>query len=146
MKLLCIIGLVLLPFLSFSQSIVSYHQSPNGGEASYAYEFNDKFRPEIRLFPNTLMDDFFVKLMFSYDWIEKNDYEFYSGISIIGSTIGHATVGLPIGLNVYPFENKSFGFLMEFAPAFPFGEGNGAYFTGSWGIRYRFNSSSSELE
>jgi hypothetical protein len=118
---------------------VSYHQSPNGGEASYAYEFNDKFRPEIRLYPNTLIDDFFVKFMFSYDWIEKEDYEFYSGISILGSTNGRATFGLPLGLNIYPFEHKSFGFLMEFAPSFPFGEGNGGYFTGSWGIRYRFN-------
>lgn len=28
---------------------------------------------------------------------------------------------------------------MEFAPDLPFGEGNGGYFTGNWGIRYRFN-------
>lgn len=77
--------------------------------------------------------------MFNYDWIEKENYEFYSGISLLGSTAGGPTFGLPIGLNIYPFENKSFGFLMEFAPDLPFGEGNGGYFTGSWGIRYRFN-------
>jgi hypothetical protein len=41
---------------------------------------------------------------------------------------------------VYPFENKNFGFLMEFAPGFP-NEGNSSgFFNGSWGIRYRFNS------
>jgi hypothetical protein len=139
MKFIIAFALILLPFLSFSQSIVSYHQSPNGGEVAYAYEFKNKIRPEIRLLPNTFIDDFFVKLMVNYDWIEKDDYEFYSGISFVGSTIGHTTFGLPVGLNIYPFENKSFGFLMEFAPGFPFGEGNGAYFTGSWGIRYRFN-------
>lgn len=139
MKFIYLTALVLLPFFSFSQSIVSYHQSPNGGEVSYAYELKDKFRPEIRLYPNTIIDDFFVKLMFNYDWVEKTDYEFYSGISLLGSTTGRATFGLPLGLNIYPFENKSFGFLMEIAPSFPFGEGNGAYFTGSWGIRYRFN-------
>jgi len=139
MKLLLTTAIVLLPFLSFSQSIVSYHQSPNGGEVSYAYEFSNNFRPELRLFPNTLIEDFFLKLMVSYDWVNKENYEFYSGVSVIGSTLGHATLGLPVGLNIYPFENKNFGFLMEFSPGLPFGEGDSAYFTGSWGIRYRFN-------
>lgn len=139
MKFIYLSTLILLPFFSISQSIVSYHQSPNGGEASYAYEINDKFRPEIRLFPNSLMDDLFVRLMFNYDWIEKEDYEFYSGISLLGSPNARTTLGLPVGINIYPFENKSFGFLMEFAPSFPLGEGNGSYFTGSWGIRYRFS-------
>lgn len=138
MKLIYVIALILLPFFSFSQSIVSYHQSPNGGEASYAYEFNNKFRPEIRLFPNTLMDDFFVRLMFNYDWVERKDFEFYSGLSLLGGANSQGALGLPLGLNIYPFENKSFGFLMEFIPSVPLGEGNNGYFTGSWGIRYRF--------
>jgi len=140
MKLLLTIALILFPFLSFSQSIVSYHQSPNGGRAAYAYEFSDKFRPEIRLYPNTLIEDLLVKLMFNYDWIEKDNYEFYSGISLISAVgVGGASFGLPIGLNVYPFENKSFGFVMEFSPILPIDAGGDAYFAGSWGIRYRFN-------
>lgn len=139
MKLFYLLALILLPFFSFSQSIVSYHQSPNGGQAAYAYEFNERFRPEIRLYPNTAIEDFLVKLMFNYDWTEKENYEFYSGLSLLGSTLGGPTFGLPIGLNFYPFENKNFGFLMEFSPNFPLDEGGGAYFAGSWGIRYRFN-------
>ncbi len=139
MKFIYALALILLPFLSLSQSIVSYHQSPNGGQAAYAFEFNDKLRPEIRLFPNTLIDDFLLKLLVSYDWIEKNNYEFYSGAALLGALgAGGATFGLPIGLNIYPFENTNFGFLMEFSPNFPLDEGGGAYFAGSWGIRYRF--------
>ncbi|WP_296620828.1 hypothetical protein [Marivirga sp.] len=139
MKFIIAFALIFLPFLSFSQSVVSYHQSPNGGQAAYAYEFNERFRPEIRLYPNTAIEDLIVKLMFNYDWIEEENYEFYSGISLLGSTLGGPTFGLPIGLNFYPFENKKFGFLMEFSPNFPFDEGGVAYFAGSWGIRYRFN-------
>ncbi|WMN11171.1 hypothetical protein QYS49_37445 [Marivirga salinae] len=139
MKLIYTTTLILLPFLSLSQSIVSYHQSPNGGQAAYAYEINDKFRPEIRLLSNTFIDDFYLKLMLNYDWIEKDNYEFYSGISLLGSTLGDPTLGFPLGLNIYPFENQNFGFLMEFSPNIPFDEGSGAYFAGSWGIRYRFN-------
>jgi hypothetical protein len=139
MKFIFTCTIILLPLFSFSQSIVSYHQSPNGGEAAYAFEFKDKFRPEIRLFPNTLMDDLFVRLMFNYDWVERKDFEFYSGLSFLGGANNQGAFGLPIGLNIYPFNNKNFGFLMEFIPSFPAGEGNGGYFTGSWGIRYRFN-------
>ncbi|ADR20627.1 hypothetical protein MATR_17480 [Marivirga tractuosa] len=139
MKFITTLVLVIIPFLSFSQSIVSYHQSHNGGQVAYAYEINENFRPEIRLYADTFIDDFLVKLMFNYDWIEEENYEFYSGISLLGSTVGGATLGLPLGLNIYPFEYKNFGFLMEFSPSFPIDEANGAYFTGSWGIRYRFN-------
>lgn len=138
MKFVYLLSLLLLPLISFSQSIVSYHQAPNGAQVAYAYEFNDNLRPEIRLYPNTLIDDFLLKLMLNYDWIEKENYEFYSGISLLGSRVNGATLGLPLGLNIYPFDNKRFGFMMEFAPSFPFDEGDGAYFSGSWGIRYRF--------
>ncbi|WP_375577607.1 hypothetical protein ABWH96_11140 [Marivirga tractuosa] len=139
MKFILTLAIILLPFLSFSQSIVSYHQTPNRSEVAYAYEFKDKFRPEIRLYPSTSIEDFFIKLMFNYDWLEKDNYEFYSGISLIGSTLRGSILGFPVGFNFYPFDNKNFGFLMEFSPNFPVGENGAAYFGGSWGIRYRFN-------
>ncbi|WKV11584.1 hypothetical protein [Marivirga harenae] len=138
MKLICILALSLLPALSFSQSIVSYHQSPNGGELAYAYEINDKFRPEIRLYPNTLIENLYLKLMLNYDFVKKESFEFYSGLSAFTGIEEDITLVIPVGLNLYPFENKSFGFLMEFSPSFPF-DGFGAYFGGSWGIRYKFN-------
>ncbi|WNB16978.1 hypothetical protein [Marivirga arenosa] len=138
-----IITLLFLTVSSFaySQSIVSYHQSPNGGQAAYAYEFNERFRPEIRLYPNTAIEDFLVKLMFNYDLIDKENHEFYSGISLLGSTVGGATFGLAVGINIYPFENKNFGFLMEFSPNIPLDEAGTPYFSGSWGIRYRLQKS-----
>ncbi|SMG12274.1 hypothetical protein SAMN05661096_00488 [Marivirga sericea] len=85
MKFIYTLALLILPFLSLSQSIVSFHQSPNSGQVAYAYEFSNKFRPEVRLYPNTLIDDFLLKFMFNYDWIEKEDYEFYSGASLSGA-------------------------------------------------------------
>ena len=138
MKFIIATALLLIPFLSFSQSVVSYHQSPNGGQAAYAYEINDKFRPEIRLYANTVIEDLYLKVMLNYDFINKENYELYSGITAFTGISEDMTIVLPLGFNFYPFENKQFGFLMEFSPSFPF-EGSGAYFTGSWGIRYRFN-------
>lgn len=139
MKFIIAFALILLPFLSFSQSIVSYHQSPNGGQAAYAYEINDKFRPEIRLYANTLIEDLYLKLMLNYDFINKENYELYSGVTAFTGINEDMTLVFPLGFNFYPFENKKFGFLMEFSPSFPF-NGSGAYFSGSWGIRYRFNN------
>jgi len=42
---------------------------------------------------------------------------------------------IPVGLNIYPFENKSFGFQMEIAGLI----GEVDILRGSTGIRYRFN-------
>ncbi|MGM0580360.1 MAG: hypothetical protein ACQETL_06755 [Bacteroidota bacterium] len=139
MKFILTSAIILLPFLSFSQSIVSFHQSANGSQGSYAYEYNDKYRAEFRIFTNNFIDVIPIRLMFSADWVEKDIYEFYTGISLIPFTPQAPVVGFPVGLNIYPFENKNFGFIMEFAPNLAFGEAGGAYFSGSWGIRYRFN-------
>ena len=42
-------------------------------------------------------------------------------------------VVVPIGLNIYPFSSKAFGFQMELAPII-----GDDVLRGSWGIRYRF--------
>jgi hypothetical protein len=139
MKILIVTALILLPFLSYSQSVLSYHQSPNGGQAAYAYEVNDKFRPEIRLFANTFIEELFLKVMLNYNFVRKDSYEFYSGLTAYTAIAEDMTIMIPFGLNIYPFEQKNFGFQMEFSPSFPFGQPWGPYFTGSWGIRYRFN-------
>jgi hypothetical protein len=118
---------------------VSYHQSPNGGQVAYAYEVNDKFRPEIRLFADTFIEDLFLKVMLNYNMERNDSYEFYSGVTAYTAIAEDMTIMIPVGLNIYPFEQKQFGFQMEFSPSFPFGAPWGPYFTGSWGIRYRFN-------
>jgi len=41
---------------------------------------------------------------------------------------------VPVSLNIYPFENKSFGFQIELAPILR----ESSLLRGSWGIRYRF--------
>jgi hypothetical protein len=41
---------------------------------------------------------------------------------------------VPIGVNIYPFSNKNFGFHIELAPIIGWDD----VLRGSWGIRYRF--------
>jgi hypothetical protein len=43
---------------------------------------------------------------------------------------------IPVGLNIFPFETKSFGFHIELSPIIAFDDE--ALLRGSWGIRYRF--------
>ncbi len=47
---------------------------------------------------------------------------------------GYTGVVIPVGLNIYPFTNKKFGFHIEAAPVI----GEDFILRDSWGIRYRF--------
>jgi len=68
----------------------------------------------------------------TYDIFNKDYYEFYAGLG--GRITTFAGVVIPIGLNIYPFAVKNFGFHIELAPII----GDSAILRGSWGIRYKF--------
>ena len=69
--------------------------------------------------------------------IAKNEeYQFYAGIG--GRVMLIPGLVIPVGINIYPFENKRFGFQAELAALIS--DDTGSVLRGSWGIRYRFKS------
>lgn len=122
----------------YSQISLAYHQS----ELSFievAYEINDRWVPSARIGTNLLFEDFVLELAGLYQFKEADVYEAYAGGGLrLGyglSSDDNVFLVLPVGLNIFPFERKGFGFQMELAPMF----GGEAILRGSFGIRYRFD-------
>ena len=131
MKKIIFLILLLFPSLVNAQFGVSIHQTslPFVGAN---YEINDRLRPEIRLGTDTYFEDISGEIVLTYDVINKEDFEVYAGA---GARVGNFEgVPIPVGINVFPFEIKKFGFHIEVAPLI----GEDAILRGSWGIRYKF--------
>ncbi len=101
----------------------------------FNYEFSNGFIPEVRIGTNATIEDINIEALFNYGFIKKPDYTFYAGLGI--NFMKNQMGGLiPIGLNIYPFEKKAFGFQIETGPELIF---NGEFrIIGRAGIRYRF--------
>jgi hypothetical protein len=128
--------IIILLFISnaaFAQFGVSAHQSELPFVGFY-YEINDHIRPELRLGTDNYLEDISIELVATYDIINKEDYEFYAGAGARFNIFEGMVI--PVGLNIFPFESKSFGFQIELSPIL-FGD-SGDLLRGSWGIRYRF--------
>ena len=128
--------IVIFLFISnatFAQFGVSAHQSelPFIG---FNYEFIERIRPELRIGTDTYFEDISVEIECSYDILNKEDYEFYAGAGLRFNLFDGVVI--PVGLNIYPFASKNFGFQIELSPIFAFDDD--ALLRGSWGIRYRF--------
>ena len=128
-------SLLLLFFLGLSakaQFGISYHQSaiPFIG---FNYTINERFMPELRLGTDSYLDDVSIEGVFNYNFVQKEDYRLYAGFGFYYG--GQGAASIPLGIQLYPFENKRFGFQIEATPII--GEIN--LLRGSWGIRYRFN-------
>ena len=132
MKRLILLFLSTIPSLGFAQLGVAYHQS-NIPFIGINYEIIDLLRPEIRIGTDNFFTDTSLELVVTYDILNKEDYELYAGLG--GRIESFAGIVIPIGLNIYPFEVKQFGFQIEIAPLV----GSWVVLRGSWGIRYRFN-------
>ena len=89
--------------------------------------------PELRLGTDRDFEDVSIEGVFNYNFVIKEDYRLYAGFGFYYSWQGAASI--PLGIQLYPFENKRFGFHIEATPII--GEINAL--RGSWGIRYRFN-------
>lgn len=124
-----------MPFFGFAQFGISFHQS-NLPFAGFNYEFKNRIRPEVRIGVDNYSEDLSLEGIVTYDFVEKEDYEFYAGLGV--RTNGAFTgVVIPVGINIYPLPVKQFGFHIEFAPLIADGT---SVLRGSWGIRYRFKS------
>ncbi len=81
-------------------------------------------------------DDYFENIsmegIITYDFLNKDDYEFYAGLGIRANAFTGLVI--PFGINIYPLATKKFGFHIELAPII----GDSDILRGSWGIRYRF--------
>ncbi|MFA0962787.1 hypothetical protein AB9P05_13375 [Roseivirga sp. BDSF3-8] len=133
MKLRLFFTLLLLSLgtAAFAQVGVAYHQS-GLPFAEVHYEFGERVRPLFRPGVDSFFDNFPLELAITYDILDREDYEFYAGLG--GRINGFEGAVIPIGLNVYPFDNKRFGFHIEVAPII----GDADILRGSWGMRYRF--------
>jgi hypothetical protein len=129
--------LLILFFLFFTkfhvqaQFGVNYHQS-GLSFLGVTYEFEESFLAEARFSTDVFLDDLAVEGVIAYK-IHKGDNHFaYVGVG--GRYAFFPAFVVPVGLAIFPFENKQFGFHIEAAPLIQ----RFTIFRGSWGIRYRF--------
>lgn len=136
MRILILLFLFVLPSFAFGQFGVNFHQS-NLPFIGLNYEFKSKLRPELRVGTENYFGETSIEAVLTYDIINKNDYEVYTGIG--GRLNGFEGLVIPIGVNVYPLTAKQFGFHIELASIIS----ESSVLRGSWGIRYQFNRGSS---
>lgn len=118
---------------SFAQWTVSFHQS-NLPFLGVNKQLGEKWLPEFRVGTDTYFEDISAELAGNYIFKKTDRFEFYGGAGLrVGNFEG---IVVPVGLNIYPFEQKDFGFHLEGAPILTFNDGS--LFRGSFGIRYRF--------
>ncbi len=134
MRSLIVLFLVILPGKLLCQFGVNFHQS-NIPFAGINYEFKDRLRPEVRIATDYFLSDIAGEIVVTYDILNKEDYEVYGGLGIRGGDYTGLTI--PLGINMYPFPTKNFGFHIELTPIL----NDDSILRGSWGIRYRFKKS-----
>ncbi len=110
---------------------VSIHQS-NLPLAGINYEIRGRLLPELRVGTDNFFYDTTLEFTVSYIFKKTEQINAYVGLGV-RSQIFEGTV-VPIGMNIYPFEKKNFGFQMELAALVS----EESLLRGSWGIRYRF--------
>lgn len=119
---------------AFSQTTITFHQS-NLPFIGVNYQFGERFIPEFRVGTDAYLEDLSAELVANYIFKKTDRFEFYGGAGLrVGSFEG---IVVPVGLNIYPFEQKDFGFHVEGAPILGFDDDS--LFRGSFGLRYRFS-------
>lgn len=130
--------LLLIAFCCFSaqaataQFGVSLHQS-NLPFAGVNYQIGERFLPEARIGTDNFFEDLSLEVAVNYLFKKDEVVNAYAGLGVRANSF--AGIVLPVGLNIYPFASKNFGFHMELAAIA--GESD-PLLRGSWGLRYRF--------
>ena len=114
-----------------AQLSVAYHQS-SLPFAEVQVEIFDRLVPALRLGTNLNFDSFSPELVVTFQYLKQPDYEAYAGLGVRANAFEGLVV--PAGINLFPFEQKKFGFHIELAALM----GESEVLRGSWGIRYRF--------
>lgn len=138
LKKLLLATFIVLSFQSFSQFGVNYNLT-RGSYFGLNYEFKNRFRPEFRVTTNNeyFLDAPTFEGVLLLDIIDKSEYEVYLGAGAGNISFYGLSFVLPIGLNMYPFTTKNFGFHIEIAPTID----DYLNLRGTIGIRYRFKKS-----
>lgn len=134
-KIIPLLGLltILLSYSTKAQLGVGIHQH-NLPFVAFSYEIKDKWVPEIRFGTDNYFLDMGIEAVVNYNIKSTDEIDFYAGVG--GRVLLIDGVVIPVGVNIYPFQSKSFGFHMELAGLIPFDDS--AILRGTWGIRYRF--------
>ena len=116
---------------SYAQLGVSFQQS-NLPFIGLNYEIKNRIIPEVRIGTDSYFDDTSLEVTVNYIFKRDETVNVYAGL---GGRL-HILRGIvvPVGLNIYPFEEKNFGFQIELAGILR----ESGILRGSWGIRYRF--------
>ena len=134
-KLILLFALFLCTQYAHAQLGASIHQS-SLPFAGLNYGIGERFLPELRFGIDNFIENTSVELCVQYAFVRKETVDVYTGLG--GRLNLLQGIVLPAGLNIYPFENKAFGFQMELAGLFLTDAGGEVVLRGSWGIRYRF--------
>lgn len=132
---------------SKAQLGTTFYQSPNIVNAGLMYEFGKFVRPEIRIgITSGSLSNNVLELLVNFDIVDKADYEFYAGAGLVMDGFNQSRVtaindglialSVPVGFNIYPFENKQLGLNIDLSTIIS-GEEFG--FLPRWGIRYKFS-------
>jgi hypothetical protein len=117
---------------SFGQFGVGIHQT-NIPFVGFNYQINEKYIPEFRLGTDSFFENMSIETVLTRIIKKDDDFQAYAGIGArLNSSPG---LVIPIGLNIYPLENKQFGFHIELAGMFT---EEGDLLRATWGLRYRF--------
>lgn len=131
-KLLLLVIFLATVTLAQAQWTTAFHIS-NRPFVAVNKQLGEKWLPEFRVDVDNSFDYTGLELVVNYLFVQNETYQFYGGLG--GRANHYSGVVIPAGLNIYPFENKNFGFQMELAGIV----GEVSYLRGSTGIRYRFN-------
>lgn len=130
-KFILVLSIFFISNNSFAQLGVSFHQS-NLPFVGISYEIKNRFSPEIRVGTDNYFHDTSLELAVNYIFKRNETVNVYAGL---GGRIGFLEgLVVPVGLNIYPFDTKNFGFQIELAPIVR----ESSVLRGSGGIRYRF--------
>lgn len=135
-----IISIVLaltLTLKSKAQLGTTLYLSPYFTSVGVLYEFDKVMRPEIRFGSDRgfFTSSNIIQVNLCYDIVNKTDYEFYAGLGLIFLESSGGWV-VPIGFNIYPFENKQMGLHIE---ASTFLDGIYTSIIPTWGFRYKLS-------
>ncbi len=145
MKKTCRLFLLTVSIGLFSNSLaaqfgLSYHQSPLSF-IGVNYEAGKRFLGELRIATNVYVGDLTAEGIVAYRFGNSKEFNPYLGAGIrLAAEEGGSAIVIPIGVNIYPFTRKNFGFHLEFTPFVGEEDFSDNIVRGSWGIRYRFGN------
>lgn len=137
-KIFLLVTFLLFANLIYAQFGVGYQYSEVHPNIAVSYGAPNRLWGELRLAADIEISNFSPEIMGLYNFVKADDFDFYGGVGVkINLISGPLAVA---GLNIYPFENKQFGFLLELGLIFDRdGYEPDSILRGLTGFRYTFN-------